>query len=387
MKFKNSNKNDRPRSLKAYLKTSNELNEERNEDVEHLINEVDEQSPKSKKNFFWNDWSTRKKWLVAAGSALGTLLALFLVLNFWIKPNKTNGFIMESWHEASLQSKDLERKIDSNVDLENTRILVDAVYDYNKVLAAEIFNSESVGGFFYDDAKVEEYRELLKGMEDYFNKSATLLSKVGGGDNEVLPTSESLEDISDEDVIELDELGKKVFVKVEELRTSRDLGDSINEKLFDLDMFIANLRLKRLEINQQRLDEQARKEDEQKAAAQKILQDEAEVDTVINIYGKAFINGNESGVRAVMTEGYQNEFDFDILKAENRSTNYPDSFRVLSSEKDGSNYKVIISMVYVSAYNDENGVRQEDKYPNTESYRLVYSESSGTWKIDGRIFN
>jgi hypothetical protein len=86
-----------------------------------------------------------------------------------------------------------------------------------------------------------------------------------------------------------------------------------------------------------------------------------------------------------LSKGFTGEYDFKALKTEARASFYPKSYRMISVEKDGDNYKLSTSVNYAYVYQDSEGQNQENASVSTEIYRVVYNKDLGAWKIDGAI--
>jgi hypothetical protein len=131
--------------------------------------------------------------------------------------------------------------------------------------------------------------------------------------------------------------------------------------------------------------EKAAEDQKKKDQLAKEAKDKADAQSVGDSYLKAFVNGNEDGVRATLSKGYQTEYDFDALKAEKRTTYYPKSYRIVSVDKEGDNYKLTSSISFVYIYQDANGNNVENTQPTTFIYRVVFADSTKSWKIDGQV--
>ena len=67
--------------IKSYLQTSEELYEDLNEDIEHLVSEADQQAPQ-KKQKFWQKWSKGQKIGILSTILLVSILATLSLILF-----------------------------------------------------------------------------------------------------------------------------------------------------------------------------------------------------------------------------------------------------------------------------------------------------------------
>ncbi len=356
-----------PKDEKAYLQSSEELSDELNEDIEHIV-ASEERTPSSKK--FWKSWPTKKKVIVAASSTFGVILLFSGILFLGIRPSKTNGYIKSSWHNLVLDSSELDRAIGSEVNLAGTRDLADGLYNYNNKLGSVSYDSKSKGSIFYDSGATKEYGELADTMRDYFSASATSLAK----------SNTDIESISEDELNQLEDQGVKAKEKVDAFRTKFKLQEDLNPSLFALDDYIHEVKLTAEKIAKEKAEEEKRQQEELAAKAAKDAKDKADVQAVSDSYFKAYINGNEDGVRATLSKGYQTEYDYSTLRADKRTNYYPRSYRLVDSVKDGDNYKVTASVTQVSVYEGD-----ETIFPVTMIYRVVFAQDTQSWKIDGQL--
>jgi hypothetical protein len=389
MPFKKKNE-----ELDQYLDASNEIAQE--EAVDEIQQDDDQSSDKIqnikssrlKKLHFWSDWPRKKKIIFFSSLAAAITLFLFIIFAFIIRPSRTNGYIKNSWYDLVSSSSSIERAVKSEVNLEGTRDLADSLYSYNEKLSTITYQSNSKSNITYT-SKVKDFAEITDEMSSYYSESATLLSKAGSdfnlsldGDLDQNSDSSTLENSKIED---LKTKGENLRNKINEFRNKSNLEQELSPDLLSLDVYIANVVLKKQEIENEKKEEEEKKKQEELAVAQKEAKDKSSVESLTSSYYSAFINGNETGVKSTLSKGFQTEYDYASLKPERRASFYPKSFRVISVEKDSANYKVTSTVTYISIYEDTEGNSIENSQPVTEIYRAVFSPETGSWKIDGRI--
>jgi hypothetical protein len=376
MPFKKKNQ-----ELDQYLDASNELTQE--ESGQTPVQNI-QKSPESysasiptqsrlKRLHFWSEWDKKKKIIFFTSVTMGVLLLLSLIFAFIVRPSRTNAYIKNSWYDVVSSSSSIERAVKSEVNLEGTRDLADSLYSYNEKLSSLTYESRSKNNISYT-SRVSEFAEVTDQMGSYYSESATLLSKASSEDTT----------LEDSKIEELKSSGDELRSKVNEFRQEANLSQELSADLLSLDIYISNVKLKKEEIEKEKKEEEKKKKQEEQAASTKQKQDKANVEAISQSYYTAFINGNEAGVRATLSRGFQTEYDYAALKAERRTNFYPKSFRVISVEKDGENYKVTSSVTYISIYQDSEGNNIENSQPITEIYRVIYSTETGSWKLDGR---
>lgn len=363
-------KQQEPAELKSYLQTSEEISDEMNEDIEHLVQE--EPVNKSKKGFkFWKNWSRGKKIGLLSGSIVFLLLIISLLTFFVVRPAKTSSYIKESWHNLVSDSSSLDRTVRSEVNLEGTRSLADNLYEYNQKLSPVSYEAKNKNSLLFNTNSTSEYSLIIESLVEYFSNSAVILAK----------TNTDIADISDEELESLKSEGEQLKQKVDDFRKKYGLQEELNPNIFTLDQYILGVKQESENIAK----EKAAEEQKEKDQTAKEAKDKADAQSVGESYLKAFVNGNEDGVRATLSKGYQGEYDYDSLKAERRTSYYPKSYRIVSVDKDGNNYKLTSSVTFVYVYQDSNGQNVESMQPTTLIYRVVFSDSTQSWKIDGQI--
>lgn len=333
-------------------------------------------SPNSvQKAKFWKSWNNKKKAIFVGSSFLSLALLAFLSVFFLVRPSKTSTFINNSWHDLVLNSSDLDRAISSEVNLAGTRNLADGLYSYNQRLGSLSFDAKGKSSLWYNGASTKEYSSLADSMSQYFSSAATTLAK----------SNENIADIKDQELDSLKTQGQQTKQLIDGFRTKRKLQEDFNPNLFALDNYIREVKLAYEKIEKEKQEEEAKKAKEAADKAAKDAKDKASVQSVSETYFKAFINGNEDGVRSTLSKGYQTEYDYASLKAERRTDFYPKSYRIVAVDKAGDNYKVTSSVTYVSRYTDSSGNPQEVVNPITTIYRVVFSTETQSWKIDGQL--
>jgi hypothetical protein len=360
--------------IKSYLQTSEELYEDLNEDIEHLVSEADQQAPQ-KKQKFWQQWSKGQKIGILSTILLVSILATLSLILFVIRPAKTDSYLKGSWHDVVSKSSDILRASKAEVDLSGTRDFANTIYSYNKLLGSKSYEAKSKSSIAYNSSKMGDYSSLLDDLSSYFSDSATLLSKSNSEDSNIEESS----------IGELAEKGDKLQKRVDIFQGIYSTSDKISSEVLDLDMYIGQVKLKKEQIDQEKIYEESAKKAAEAKDKAKQAQDKADVEALADSYYKALINANEEGVRATLSKGFTGEYDFKALKTEARASFYPKSYRMISVEKDGDNYKLSTSVNYAYVYQDSEGQNQENASVSTEIYRVVYNKDLGAWKIDGAI--
>ncbi len=347
---------------------------------EDITENADEASQKRstraiQKLHFWSDWSREKKIYIFGGGLLGSLVVITLGMLFVVQPSKANSYINNSWHDLVSSSADIDRAVKSEVNLEGTRDLTKELYAYNQKLSSTSFEAKNKSSLTYKSSTTDEYSNLTSQMAEYFSDSATTLAK----------TDSDITSITADELSSLKTKGTELKSEIDGFRAKRGLQEEINPDLFSLDVYISEVKSKKEDIDKEKKAEEQKKKDDEAAAKAKDASDKASVESVASSYYKAYINGSESGVRATLSKGYQDEYDFASLTPARRTSFYPKSYRVVTVAKDGDNYKLTSSVSYVSIYQDSGGNNVESTQPVTEIYRVVYSADTGSWKIDGRV--
>lgn len=324
---------------------------------------------------FWSDWSRNKKIYVFGGGLLASLIILVLSLIFVVQPSNANSYVSKSWYDLVSSSSSIDRAVKSEVNLEGTRDLTKELYAYNEKLSSTSFEAKSKSSITYKSATTDEYAGLTKQMGEYFSDSATVLAK----------TDSDITSISEDKLTELKTKGSDLKTKVDDFRSKKSLQEDISPNLFNLDAYITEVKSKKEEIDKEKKEEEQKKKSEQAAATAKEASDKASVESIGNSYFKAYINGNEAGVRSTLSKGYQGEYDFASLTPARRTSFYPKSHRIVTVVKDGDNYKLTATVTYISVYQDGSGNNVESVQPVTEIYRVVYATETGSWKLDGRV--
>lgn len=365
-------KTKEPLDTNSYLKTSDEIADELNEDIEHLVQQ--ENTKKTKSFKFWSNWPKKKKITALIGLVIGLILVFFLILFFAVRPAKTSSYLKSSWHGVVVDSSDLDRAVRSEVNLEGTRDVATSLDKFSQKLNSFSYESKGKSSLLYQSNKLNSYSDISKEMGSYFSDSATILVK----------SDTDIASVSDSELEDLKNRGTDLKNKVDDFRKDNSLQEELNPDLFAMDQYIQDVKLTSEEIAKEKEEEEKKKVEEAAAKVAKEKQDKASVQTLGDTFLKAFVSGSEDGVRSTLTKGFQEEFDYESLKAERRTSFYPRSYRIVSVDKDGSNYKLTSSVTYVSIYQDSEGNNVENITPITLIYRVVFVESTQSWKIDGQ---
>ena len=135
--------------IKSYLQTSEELYEDVNEDIEHLVSDAEQQAPQ-KKQKFWQQWSKGQKIGILSTILLVSILATLSLILFVIRPAKTDSYLKGSWHDVVSKSSDIQRASKAEVDLSGTRDFANTLYSYNKLLGSKSYEAKSKSSIAYN---------------------------------------------------------------------------------------------------------------------------------------------------------------------------------------------------------------------------------------------
>ena len=322
----------------------------------------------------------KKKLYISLGAAVAGLIILALVLILWIRPNQTAKYNRGVWYKANSASTESARYLESEISLETAQNTASSLQSYARRLDELSYESRTAGSFTIDGAKTGELAKFLDSFANYSDSAAALLGSITS------PTSTL-------DQTTLDQLssdGKTLQNEAASLVEKYKLEPSLNTKLFELSTYIDSVKLKDSELKAQAAAEELNKKQDEEAQAAKKEADKQKAVSAAESYLKAFVSGNEQAVRSAITTGYASEYNFANLSPESRLSYYPKTYRVLAAtapeDPNSNKYEVSASVTYIGKYTDANGQISEAPNAVTQKFRVVYVESTMSWKVDGEVY-
>ncbi|MSR68527.1 hypothetical protein EXS66_01930 [Candidatus Saccharibacteria bacterium] len=336
--------------------------EDKNSDTDKKDNKTEEESvdddakltkaPKVKKKLYKKPWF----WVTAVLSVLAIGLAIFFGIYFSAQ-NKNKQTISSSWHDIIQQANaldELSKKITDTASFEAYNTSLQAL---NSSLNDKKFNAQKLK---YRAQDVQDYTEYLDAYGSYVSESSKYADKII--------------DFTEQQSDKLKDLASIARTSADKLKNAaKYLTESMPNSAFE----IQNALLEASQtISANELSVKSKEQAEQAQTAKDIADKQATEATAGN-YLNAFLAGNAPLIRQYMTQGYQEEFDFNQLTESAREVVYPASFRILTNQKiEASKYKVQANLVY--KMRDGSG-----QYMTGNELIIIYNSSSAKWLVDG----
>lgn len=220
--------------------------------------------------------------------------------------------------------------------------------------------------FLGDSGLVAALNKVLNDLKQYVDKAKTStsdLSRLGSSELDSLKSSATAARLSAEDF---------------EKRSSVTDGTRLSD-----DFFTLNERLDRL------IKAHSDAEDTKKAEADAALtkeeqakQDKADAEESASRWTQAYIAGNVADMKKYMTAPFTKEYDFSGVTASWRATNYPKSYRRVSTEKKSESYEVVETITFVT----KSDYTAESSYTSTFVFLITQDATSKKWLINSQRY-
>lgn len=307
---------------------------------------------KPKKLWYKNPWF----WVGLIAAIVG-VVSITLGLIYRSNVIKTNQAISDGWVDITTQANQvvvLQNRLSQTKDYNAYSIQLhsmDTSINNRKVSASKL------PGWLNNTAELNRYNDFLNRYSSYIGKSASL--------------SDDPSKISTDDISALTDSSKTAQTAAEILKNNSSfLQTQMPEDIYKIPQTLQDVS--DVLANKQKASE-VEKQAASNAAAQDVTNQQA-VTTSVNTFQNGFIAGNANAMRPVMTAGFQNEYNFNLLNPDNRQYQYPASFRIITVVKqpDGT-YKAQVNVLY--KYRDN---------PNQYTQGLEYSVilSSSKWLLN-----
>ena len=130
-------------------------------------------------------------------------------------------------------------------------------------------------------------------------------------------------------------------------------------------------------------------EDTKKAAADAALskeeqakQDKADAEETASRWTQAYIAGNVADLKKYMTVQFTKEYDFGQVTSSYRSTNYPTSYRRVSTDKKGDQYEIVETISFIT----KSDYTADTTYTTTYVFLISQDSSSKKWLVNSQRY-
>jgi hypothetical protein len=309
-----------------------------------------EKATKPKKKFYKRVWF----WIVVAVAALVLIGATVFFVVRASQQGKNKQIISQGWHELALETNNVVVLSEKITNQESYNEYSKELHKLDNLIDDKEFAAQKLAGS-YEDA--QKYKSFLTDYNRYITDSARFSDNVANYTN---ADNDQLKDLSD--------TAKEAASSLKS--TATYLTEDLNQKIFATQDVLTKSRDEIVAAQQAVKAQQAASAAQQQTDSKNL----ATVEQNTAVFENAFIAGDAAKMRQYMTPAFQNEYNFEQLKPENRQYTYPASYRIISTKKnDDGTYSVKVNILYKS---------HTDSNQYTVGNELSFVNSAGSWLVN-----
>lgn len=297
----------------------------------------------------------------------GGLIVILIIggLLFWRNRRMgfTKQFTIEGWHAVAVQSDEIAGVTKGDPSLEKSSALSTSLRKLDSTMKDQKISLSLIPLLLNDKHAIDVY--------------GTFVTKMGVYSSQVASMSDDVSAITEEDVTEAEKLSNEAK---EQTATTKEqlkyLSEDVNAGLFEVDEYLESLK----KLSDEAKAKVAADAKSKKAQTEQDALDKQLVESTITGFMDGFISGDATKMKRYMTPAFITEYNFNLIKPDQRQYTYPASYRVVSNTKSGDAGYVVQVNVLNKYKNTETNAT--DQYTTTYTYTVVYVASSGRWLIN-----
>ena len=329
--------------------------------------EVDElglpAEPEKKKMVDLRPWYKQPKtWAKVAGSLVVLGLLTFGGL-IWYGRTQDTQTVSDQWQAVGESAERATSEV-SRSSYDSFDSARQALVDMSDKL--DDIRSKNKAHFLGDAKLVESFDAVLGSMKSYTDQAKEQAGNIGR--------------LSTSDLDSLKSSSTAAKLAVEDFQKSSSLTKTTT---ITGDFFLLNERFERL------IKAHTDAEDTKKAAADAALskeeqakQDKADAEEAASRWTQAYIAGSVADMKKYMTAPFAKEYDFTQVTASWRSTNYPKTYRRVSTDKKSDSYEIVETVTFIT----KSDYTAENSYTTTYVFLITQDATSKKWLINSQRY-
>lgn len=303
-----------------------------------------------------------KMWAKIFGGLLVLALLVFGGL-IWYGRTQDAQSVSDEWHAVG-ESTDRATSEVARASYDSFDPANQALADLSDTITAAQAKNKA---HFLGDAKlVESFSKTLESMKSYAEKA-----KEQGG---------SLTQLSPSDLDSLKSSSTAAKIAVEEFQKSSSLSKPTT---ISGDFFLLNERFERLiKAHTDAVDTKKAEADAALSKEEQAKQNKADAEEAASRWTQAYIAGSVADMKKYMTAPFSKEYDFSAVTASWRSTNYPKSYRRVSTDQKSDAYEVVETITFVT----KSDYTVESSYTTTYVFLITQDSVSKKWLINSQRY-
>ncbi|MEI7818571.1 MAG: hypothetical protein WCI47_00470 [bacterium] len=279
----------------------------------------------------------------------------------WRNRQLQQDFITDQWKGLTRQSELVvaaNDKASYDSMVESTKELLSLT---NRISDADT-DSQKLPTFLVDASKISSFKSYLVELKKYTNSAKGY--------------TEDIKNVKTSNLQELASMATALKLKLADSKTTLNVTDEFPDGYFKiserLDAIIA--------AHQNAQDEKQAVIDASKSKEEQAKIDQANAEESVARWIGANKNNDVGEMKRWMTAAYAKEFDFGEITSSYRATNYPVSFRRVSTEKKSDQYEIVHSITYVT----KSDYTADTNYTQTYVFLVSQDSTSKKWLVNSR---
>lgn len=310
-----------------------------------------------------------KSWKNPRTIALITLGGISLILAglgglSWRNQVSQAGFMTDQWRGVTQQAELVARTVDKasydNMD-DTTKELIALGNKIEDVSA----QSKKQPTFLVLTNKLKLYQDLLLSLKSYTDQAKQ--------------DADNLREVSTNDLDALRSTASTLSEKVKSQRDKLGLESNLPDDFYKIsDRFETIITAH----DNAELEKQA-EVDATKSKEEQARQNQANAEEAVSRWTEAYKKGDVNEMKRWMTAAYAKEFDFSEVTSSYRATNYPVSYRRVSTELKSDQYEVVEAITFVT----KSDYSADTNYTQTFVFLVSQDTSSLRWLVNARRYS
>lgn len=297
---------------------------------------------------------------------LGLLLVTFSILGAisWRNRVANEEFIADQWRGLTQQAELVARTADK------------ATYDNMGDTSRELISlSNKLADIDAQSRKQPSFLVLNSKLNGFRNLTNTLKTYV----DEAKQATDKLDEIDRNDLDALQASGSAAESNMKAQKDKLGLAGSLPDNFFTLSSRLDTI----IEAHENAENEKQAEADVTKSKEEQARQNQANAEEAVSRWAEAYKKGDVNEMKRWMTAAYTKEYDFSEVTSSYRATNYPVSYRRISTELKGEQYEIVEAITFVT----KSDYAADTNYTQTFVFLVSQYATSNRWLVNSRRYS
>ncbi len=316
-----------------------------------------------------NSVDGRKKWKNPRIIALMVVSGVALILAglgglSWRNQSLQSAFMTDQWRGVTQQAELVSRTVDK-ASYDNMGDTTKELIAFSNKLDDIVAQARKQPTALVFTNKLSLYQDLLLSLKSYADQAKQ--------------DADNLNDVSTNDLDALRATSSNVSEKVKSQKDKLGLESSLPDDFYRISQRLETIITAH---DNAELEKQAAV-DATKSKEEQAKQNQANAEEAVSRWTEAYRKGDVNEMKRWMTAAYAKEFDFSEVTSSYRATNYPVSYRRVSTELKSDQYEVVEAITFVT----KSDYSPDTNYTQTFVFLVSQDQSSLRWLVNSRRYS